>query len=135
MQLLIRTLVGLGLGSLSLLAVAATPLAYIVLPANGTVVKSPVTVVFGLRKPWGVAPAGVAMEKTGHHHLLIDVPLPDLGKPVPNDAQHLHFGAGQTETTLELAPGKHTLQLLLGDYAHLPQQPPIFSEVITITVE
>ena len=56
-------------------------------------------------------------------------------KPVPNDAQHLHFGAGQTETTLELAPGKHTLQLLLGDYVHLPQQPPIFSEVITITVE
>lgn len=75
------------------------------------------------------------MEKTGHHHLLVDVPLPDLSKPVPKDAQHLHFGAGQTETTLELAPGKHTLQLLLGDYVHLPQQPPIFSEVITITVE
>ena len=135
MKSLIRTLVGLGLGSLSLLAVAATPLAYIVLPANGAVVKSPVTVVFGLREPWGVAPAGVAMEKTGHHHLLVDVPLPDLSKPVPKDAQHLHFGAGQTETTLELAPGKHTLQLLLGDYVHLPQQPPIFSEVITITVE
>lgn len=114
---------------------AADSTAYIVSPAAGAVVKSPVTVVFGLRAPWGVAPAGTKLEKTGHHHLLVDAPLPDLTQAVPKDAQHLHFGGGQTETTLTLAPGKHTLQLLLGDFAHVPHQPPVMSEVVTITVE
>ena len=82
-----------------------------------------------------VSPAGEIKPGTGHHHLLVDAPLPDLSQPVPKDAQHLHFGGGQTETTLTLAPGKHTLQLLLGDFAHVPHQPPVMSEVVTITVE
>jgi hypothetical protein len=109
--------------------------AYIVSPADGATVKNPVTVVFGLRNPWGVAPAGTKLDNTGHHHLLIDVPLPDLSQPIAKDDQHRHFGAGQTETTLTLSPGKHSLQLLLGDFAHVPHQPPVMSKPITITVE
>ncbi len=109
--------------------------AYIVLPADGATVKNPVTVVFGLHNPWGVAPAGTKLDNTGHHHLLIDTPLPDLTKPIAKDDQHRHFGGGQTETTLTLTPGKHTLQLLLGDFAHVPHQPPVVSKPITITVE
>ncbi len=108
---------------------------YIIAPADGAVVKSPVTVVFGLSGGFGVAPAGVAQQKTGHHHLLIDTDLPDLSHPIPNDEQHRHFGGGQTETTIELSPGQHTLQLLLGDFAHIPHDPPLLSERITITVE
>jgi hypothetical protein len=75
------------------------------------------------------------VEHTGHHHLLVDAPLPPLDQPIPKDANHIHFGAGQTETTLPLAPGKHTLQLLLGNFAHVPHQPPVMSKPITITVE
>ncbi len=112
-----------------------TPGAWVVSPANGATVKSPVRVVFGLRAPWGVAPAGTQVQNTGHHHLLVDAPLPDLTQPIPKDDKHLHFGGGQTETTVDLAPGKHTLQLLLGDFAHVPHQPPVMSEQITITVE
>jgi len=109
--------------------------AYIVSPADGATVKNPVTVVFGLHNPWGVAPAGTKLDNTGHHHLLIDVPLPDLTQPIAKDDQHRHFGAGQTETSLTLPAGKHTLQLLLGDFAHVPHQPPVVSKPITITVE
>ena len=83
----------------------------------------------------GVAPAGVNLEKTGHHHLIIDADLPDLDKPVPADDHYRHFGGGQTEVTLELAPGQHTLQLLLGDFVHIPHDPPVKSERITITVK
>jgi hypothetical protein len=83
----------------------------------------------------GVAPAGVTSDHTGHHHLLIDTDLPDLDLPVPADDQHIHFGMGQTETIIDLAPGQHTLQLLLGDFAHRPHSPPVISEKITITVE
>ena len=109
--------------------------AYIISPANGEVVSSPVTVKFGLMG-MGVAPAGTDKAKTGHHHLLINLDkLPALDKPVPSDAQHKHFGGGQTQTTLELAPGKHTLQLILGDKAHIPHNPPVISEKITITVK
>jgi Domain of unknown function (DUF4399) len=111
------------------------PSAYIVSPADGATVHNPVTVIFGLRSPFGVAPAGVAKDKTGHHHLLIDTDLPDLAAPIPKDDKHRHFGGGQTETTIELSPGKHTLQLLLGDFAHVPHQPPVMSERITIMVE
>ena len=107
---------------------------YIVEPADGATVSSPVTVVFGL-KGMGVAPAGVEQDKTGHHHLLIDTGLPDLANPIPSDENHHHFGGGQTETTIELAPGSHTLQLLLGDWSHVPHDPPIASEQITIVVE
>lgn len=110
--------------------------AYIISPKNGAKVKSPVTVVFGL-KGLGVAPAGVDKPKTGHHHLLIDADLPsgaELDDPLPADEHHKHFGGGQTETTIELAPGKHTLQLVMGDMNHVPHNPPVASKKITITV-
>lgn len=107
----------------------------IISPAEGAVVTSPVRVVFGL-SGMGVAPAGTLRENTGHHHLLVDATeLPNLGLPIPTDANHKHFGAGQTEVELELAPGKHTLQLLLGDHRHVPHDAPIVSERITIEVE
>jgi hypothetical protein len=113
---------------------AGEPSLYFIEPANGATVSSPVTVKFGL-KNFGVAPAGVANENTGHHHLLIDTPLPDLTQPIASDANHIHFGGGQTETELTLAPGKHTLQLLLGNGMHIPHAKPLHSEVITITVK
>jgi hypothetical protein len=107
---------------------------YIVSPANNATVKSPVTVVFGL-SGMGVAPAGIQMENTGHHHLLIDTDLPaNLGLPLPATDKIVHFGKGQTETTLNLAPGKHTLQLVLGDHLHVPFLPVVASSKITITV-
>ena len=107
---------------------------YIISPKDGETVKSPVTVRFGLRG-MGIAPAGVVMENTGHHHLLIDVPPPPLDQPVPADANHVHFGKGQTEAAVTLAPGKHTLRLLLADHLHIPHDPPVMSKPITITVE
>ena len=109
--------------------------AYIVSPQDGAVVANPITVVFGLKSPYGVAPAGVAKDNTGHHHLLIDTGLPDLKAPIPKDENHRHFGGGQTEVEIELSPGQHTLQLLLGDFAHIPHDPPVISNRITITVE
>lgn len=108
---------------------------YIISPADGALVKSPVTVRFGL-KGMGVAPAGIAFENSGHHHLLIDADPPaDLGQPVPTSDKFVHFGKGQTETELKLAPGKHTLKLVLGDHLHVPHAPPVISRKITITVE
>lgn len=109
--------------------------AYIIFPADQARVSSPVTVRFGLAG-MGIAPAGVDKANTGHHHLLINVDeLPAAGKPIPADKQHLHFGGGQTETTLELAPGTYTLQLNLGDLNHVPFNPPVVSQKITIHVE
>ena len=108
---------------------------YFISPVDGETVSSPVIVRFGL-SGMGVAPAGMGNENTGHHHLLIDVDdLPPLDQPVPADDNHLHFGGGQTETSIELAPGKHTLQLLLGDMNHLPHEPALVSEKITIEVQ
>jgi hypothetical protein len=112
----------------------AGTIVYIVSPADGATVSSPVTVVFGL-KGMGVAPAGTEKENTGHHHLIIDAPLPGLDDPIPADDNHKHFGGGQTETTIELPPGEHTLQLLLGDLNHVPHDPPVTGDRITITVE
>jgi hypothetical protein len=83
----------------------------------------------------GVAPKDVKVPNTGHHHLLIDVPMPPPDQEIPSDRNHLHFGAGETETMLELPPGKHTLQLLMGDDKHIPHNPPIRSKKITITVK
>ncbi len=84
----------------------------------------------------GIAPAGIDKEKTGHHHLLVDVDsLPALDKPVPADDNHRHFGGGQTEALITLSPGKHTLQLLLGDKTHIPHDPAVLSEKITIMVK
>lgn len=107
--------------------------AYIISPQDGATVSSPVTVRFGL-SGMGIAPAGVAMAFTGHHHLLIDAELPPLDQPVPADERHLHFGKGQIEASMTLAPGKHRLQLLLADHLHVPHDPPVASEPITITV-
>ncbi|NKB60933.1 MAG: DUF4399 domain-containing protein [Gammaproteobacteria bacterium] len=107
---------------------------YIISPADGDTVSSPLSVQFGLRG-MGIAPAGTNVENTGHHHLIIDAPLPDLTQPVPSSENYRHFGKGQSEVTLELAPGEHTLQLLLGDWLHRPHDNPVLSEVITITVE
>jgi hypothetical protein len=109
--------------------------AYIVSPKDGAKVKGPVTVVFGL-KGMGIAPAGIKFDNTGHHHLIVDADVPaDLSKPLPADEHNLHFGKGQTETTLTLPPGKHTLQLLLADALHTPHDPAVFSKKITIVVE
>jgi hypothetical protein len=107
---------------------------YFISPSDGAVVTSPVTIRFGL-KGMGVAPAGVDRPDTGHHHLVVDAELPPPDLPVPTSDHYIHFGKGQTETTLELAPGQHTLQLILGDRNHVPFDPPLVSKRITITVE
>ena len=108
--------------------------AYIISPQDGAKVHSPVRVQFGL-KGMGVAPAGVKVDNTGHHHLLVDTDVPaELSTPLPATDKIVHFGKGQTETTLTLTPGKHTLQLLLGDQNHIPHDPPVLSKKITITV-
>jgi len=108
---------------------------YFIHPNNGQTVQENIKVVFGL-KNIGVAPAGIDKKNTGHHHLLIDTDeLPDLTKPLPATDKIKHFGGGQTETEITLSPGKHTLQLLLGNYAHIPHSKPVISKKITITVE
>ncbi len=107
---------------------------YIISPKNGETVTSPVTVIFGL-KGMGIAPAGVDKEHTGHHHLLIDTDIPPAAQAIPSDAHHHHFGKGQTEAVIELLPGEHTLQLLIGDHSHMQHAEPIVSEKITITVQ
>lgn len=107
--------------------------AYIVSPKDGDTVGKEVTIVFGL-SGMGVATAGVEKENTGHHHLLVDQDtLPKDGLPM--GAPPIHFGAGQTETTITLEPGTHTLQLILGNYLHVPHTPAVVSEKITITVK
>jgi hypothetical protein len=107
---------------------------YIIWPANGQVIHGgKFWVRMGLSGA-GIAPAGVAKENTGHHHLLVDAPLPPLDQEIPNDRNHLHFGLGQTEAHLELPPGRHTLQLLLADENHIPHNPPLYSSVVTIIV-
>ena len=108
-------------------------IAYIGYPNDGQVVPAnkPFRVWFGLRY-MGVAPKGVKYPNTGHHHLLIDTDLPPMDQEIPSDRQHLHFGAGETETMIELPPGKHTLQLLMGDDKHVPHDPPIYSKKITV---
>lgn len=108
---------------------------YIISPQDGATVPQSFIVRFGL-KGMGVAPAGVDKAGTGHHHLLVDVKqLPAAGQPIPSDAQHIHFGGGQTQTTLKLAPGTHTLQLELGDAHHVPFDPPLVSKKITVHVK
>ena len=115
---------------------------YFVNLADGDTVKSPVTVVFGL-SGMGVAPAGTDRENTGHHHLLLNRPALGEGTDgaeefdfaMPANDTLIHFGGGQTQTTLDLAPGRHSLQLVLGDLNHIPHEPPVMSEVIHITVE
>ncbi|TVO77875.1 MAG: DUF4399 domain-containing protein [Sedimenticola selenatireducens] len=106
---------------------------YIVSPTNGSTVSSTFTVIFGL-KGMGVAPAGTEKEATGHHHLLVDGKMmPPLDQPLGKEIKH--FGAGQTETELTLSPGPHTLQLILGDKGHIPHDPPVVSQIVTINVQ
>lgn len=114
-------------------AMPDTARVYVLWPPDGAVVRGPFWVRMGLANA-GIAPAGVERDGTGHHHILVDVPLPPLDEPIPNDRNHLHFGAGQTEARLDLPPGKHTIQLMLGDENHVPHKPPLFSRPITITV-
>ena len=121
-------------------AMASEPLAskdayvYIGWPNDGEVIRTTrFPVWFGLRH-MGVAPAGIVKPNTGHHHLLINTELPPFDEDIPADKKHLHFGAGQTETVLELPPGKHTLQLMMGDAEHIPHNPPVVSKRITITI-
>lgn len=106
---------------------------YIELPANGAYVPTAFTVRFGL-SGMGVAPAGFDKPNSGHHHLIVDAPLPPFEEPIPNNENYLHFGAGQTEASVTLTPGKHTLQMLLGDANHVPHNPPIYSQQITVYV-
>jgi len=108
---------------------------YFIQPTDGATVDGTFRVVFGLQN-MGVAPAGVERDGTGHHHLLINTDAPsDMSKPLPATDQVKHFGGGQTETEITLPPGKHTLQLLLGNYAHVPHSNPVVSEKITVMVE
>lgn len=107
---------------------------FFISPADGDTVASPVTIEFGL-EGMDVVAAGVNEPHSGHHHLIVDAGLPDLGLPIPADANYIHFGDGSTSTELELEPGEHTLQLLLGDHLHIPHDPPVMSETITVTVE
>ena len=107
---------------------------YIGWPNDGEVVRSTrFPVWFGLRN-MGIAPAGIVKPNTGHHHLLVNTDLPPFDEDIPADKNHLHFGAGQTQTVLELPPGTHTLQLIMGDADHIPHNPPVYSRRITITV-
>ena len=108
---------------------------YIINLKDGAKVKSPFLVQFGL-SGMGVAPAGVEKPATGHHHLLIDTKLTDeqMKAPIPADDTHKHFGGGQTEAMVTLPKGKHTLQLVMGDWTHMPHVPPVMSQVITVTV-
>jgi hypothetical protein len=104
---------------------------------DGDTVTSPVTIRFGL-SGMGIAPAGTEIENTGHHHLIIDEKKMEgeaLDAAIPVDENHMHFGKGQTEATVTLSKGKHTLQLLLGDWSHVPHKPPVMSDVITVNVE
>jgi len=111
----------------------ATANVYIISPADGATVQGTFTVIFGL-KDMGVSPAGIEKKNTGHHHLLIDkAALPAFDMPMGGDVQH--FGGGQTQTTLTLPKGQHTLQLILGDHHHIPHKPAVVSKKITITVE
>jgi hypothetical protein len=107
---------------------------FIIEPKDGSTVSSPVTVKFGAENI-DIVPAGTDKPNSGHHHLLIDTTVTDFNSAIPKDDHHVHYGKGQTEATITLTPGKHTLQLLLGDKNHIPPDPPIASEVVSVTVK
>ncbi len=112
---------------------AANAKVYFVYPTDGAYVSRTPVIRFGLVN-MGIAPAGVEKANTGHHHLMVDAPLPPLDQPIPNDFNHLHFGAGQTEAQVTLPLGTHTLQLVLGDEIHMAHEPPVYSKPIKVTV-
>lgn len=107
---------------------------FFITPKDGDTVSNPVAIEFGI-EGMSVAKAGVELPDSGHHHLLIDTDLPDLGWPIPADSNHIHFGDGSTSAEISLEPGTHSLRMLLGDYRHIPHEPAIVSDPITITVE
>ena len=138
-----RLLLALGVCLVAATALAADRMAapagaevYFIAPQNGAKLHSPVTIKFGL-KGMGIAPAGIKFDNTGHHHLLVDTDVSELklDAPMPATDKIVHFGKGQTETTLTLTPGKHTLQLIFADYLHQSFDPPLTSKKITITVD
>jgi hypothetical protein len=138
-----RLLLALGVCLVAATAFAADRMAapagaevYFIAPQNGAKLHGPVTIKFGL-KGMGIAPAGIKFDNTGHHHLLIDTDVSELNldAPMPATDKIVHFGKGQTETTLTLTPGKHTLQLIFADYLHQSFNPPLTSKKITITVD
>jgi hypothetical protein len=135
-SLLVAILVGAPAIALGETAAPPGASVYIISPKDGDSVTGPFKVQFGLTG-MGVAPAGVDKPNTGHHHLIIDAALSpaELKEPIASDAKHLHFGGGQTETMVTLPPGQHTLQLVLGDWSHIPFNPPIVSPVVTVTVK
>jgi hypothetical protein len=107
---------------------------FFITPANGSSVSNPIRIEFGIAG-MDVVKAGIDQPHSGHHHLLIDTDLPDVGLPIPADEHHIHFGDGSTATEITLPPGEHTLQMLLGDHLHIPHNPPLVSQPITVTVE
>jgi len=107
---------------------------FFISPADGDSVSNPIKVVFGI-EGMDVVAAGTNAPHSGHHHLLIDTDLPDFGLPIPKDSNHVHFGDGSTETEITLESGSHTLQMILGDHLHIPHDPPLISDPITIHVE
>jgi Domain of unknown function (DUF4399) len=107
---------------------------WIIWPKDGEIITGGKLWVRMGAKGIGIAPAGVIKKNTGHQHLIIDRPLPPFDEDIPADKNHLHFGGGQTEARIELPPGKHTLQLLLGDFDHIPHDPPLYSQRITVIV-
>ena len=107
---------------------------FFISPADGDTVSNPIRVEFGI-EGMDVVKAGDRQPNSGHHHLLIDTELPDPAMPIPATEQHIHFGDGSTSTEITLSAGKHTLRMLLGDHQHIPHDPPLVSEPITITVE
>jgi hypothetical protein len=138
-----RVFLALGLTLLAAFAAAqertapgANAEVYFISPSDGATVHGPVTVRFGL-KGMGIAPAGVKFDNTGHHHLLVDTDFSELklDAPMPATDKILHFGKGQTETTLTLPAGKHTLEIVFADYLHQSFDPPLHSKKITITVK
>ena len=134
--LLLAALIGAPMFAFAETAAPPNASVYIISPKDGDTVASPFKVQFGL-SGMGVAPAGVEKPNTGHHHLIIDTTMSaqELKEPIASDAKHLHFGGGQTETSVTLPPGQHTLQLVLGDWSHVPFNPPILSPVITVMVK
>jgi hypothetical protein len=130
----IKLLLFLNVFFLSEAALANSPKVYFIEPANGAFVQETFKVKFGLEN-FGVAPAGYDIPNTGHHHLLIDTTLTDLKSPIPADSKHIHFGKGQTETSITLEKGEHQLTLVMGNFAHIPHDEPIISETITVIVK
>tara|TARA_B100000287_G_scaffold425942_1_gene473068 strand:- start:5644 stop:6048 length:405 start_codon:yes stop_codon:yes gene_type:complete len=134
MRYLIALLISFSLNALELTPGSPNASVYFISPNDQASIDGKVIIRFGLEN-FGVAPAGIQMSHTGHHHLIIDADLPPFDQPIPADDNYIHFGKGQTEVEVELSKGIHTLQLLLGDFRHIPHNPPIYSKRITIKVD